>query len=104
MVKPKFERVKNHKFEKDEKIYVIDENGYDIYEAIIKDINENNYSIHYPDYPQDDKIFDNIKNFLVITPKNEKIFKKQDQIRLEIENQKVEEEEEDVKEKKVVEE
>jgi len=91
---PQFERVAEHVYQKGEKIYVIDENDYDIYAAHIHDVKENAWDIHFPEYPDDDKVFNTTSRFLVSTPVNDKIFEEQDKIRLELEKETEDEEEE----------
>ena len=91
---PEFKFDADHKFVKGEKIYVIDENKYDIYEAEIQDVIDGKFKIHYPDYPQDDKTYDDSKRFLLRNDENKAIFDEQEKIRLEKEQEEEEEEEE----------
>ncbi|KAH0789799.1 Mitotic apparatus protein [Histomonas meleagridis] len=85
----------DQQFEVGQKIYVIDPNEFDIYEAQISAIDGNKYQIHYPDYPDDDGEIEGTKRFLIKTEKNNKIFEEQDRIRLQEEARALEEEEEE---------
>lgn len=85
---PPFEFVPDHPFKKGEKVYVIDPNGYDIWEGQITDVKDNTYHVHYPEYPEDDgPITETAKRVLVQTKRNKDIFTKQEKIRAERENQ-----------------
>lgn len=89
---PEFEFVADHKFAKGEKVYVIEPNGYDIWEAEINEVKSNGtYAVHYPAFPEDDcDISEEDKRILVQTKKNKKIFDEQEEVR----NEKEEESEE----------
>ena len=78
---PQFVREPDHVYTKGEKIYVIDVNGFDIYAAEIKDITETSWSVHYPDYPEDDFTANDTKRFLTINEENKKIFEDQESVR-----------------------
>lgn len=100
---PNFEFDEKHTFVKGEKIYAIDDNGFDIYEAEIEDIKDGKYKIHYPEYPDDDKEVENTKTLLVRSEANKKIYDEQEKVRVERENEEeemAEEEEEEKEEKK----
>lgn len=80
---PDFEFVRDHEFKVDEGVYVIDQNGFDIYEAVITDIDGDGvYSIHYPDWPDDDcTITDEDERLLAKTGRNVRIYRDQEKIR-----------------------
>ena len=79
---PEFVREPEHKFTEKEKIYVIDPNGFDIYEAIIKKINNGSYEIDYPQYPSDNFTTTDTGRFLVINDANKAIYENQETLRL----------------------
>ena len=81
--KPQFDRDPFHKFAENEKIYVIDDNGFDIYEAIIKQVrNGIIYDVEYPDYPDDNFSTVSTARFLLRTEKNKAIYEQQEAIRV----------------------
>ena len=90
-----FEYSPEHKYQIGEKIYVIDPNGYDIWEAEIVEIGTTSWFVHFPDYPEDDGQYETPDQFLLRTEKNRSIFEKQEKARKE--NQEEEEEEESTK-------
>lgn len=74
----------HHNFHINQKVYVIDKNGYDIYEAVIKRIKGKAIYIHYPDFPNDDEIISGRNRKIRIlekTKKNNEIFEKQEEER-----------------------
>lgn len=79
---PNFEKPVNHTFTVGEQIYVIDPNGYDLYEAEIKSVGENSWHVHYPEYPEDDFTAKNTSRFLLKTDTNFKIYREQEDVRL----------------------
>ena len=79
---PSFERTPDHVFRCKEHIYIIDVNKYDLWEAIILKVDGNSYTITYPDYNSESEIIINTDRFLVQTKINNKIFQKQESIRL----------------------
>ena len=83
---PDFERDENRQFRVDDKVYVIADNQYDIYEAEITAVNDGSYSVHYPEYPDDDTDVDE-ESLLPITERNQRIFEEQEQIRREKERE-----------------
>lgn len=77
---PKFEFVKDYEFTEGEKVYVIDENKYDIYEGLIKNIDGDGvFSIHYLEWPDDDCTLTEGDNcvFIAKAKKNDRIFRDQ---------------------------
>ena len=82
---PVFVHEEGHEWTQGEKIYVLDRNKFDIYEAEIKEIkqikNKNEYSIHYPEYPDDDFVAKTTTRFLVQNEANKKIFEEQEAVR-----------------------
>lgn len=88
---PNFDIPTNHTFTAGEQIYVIDPNGFDLYEAEIKSVGENSWHVHYPDYPEDDFTAKNTSRFLLKTETNMKIYEEQETIRV---AKQIEEEEE----------
>lgn len=90
---PEFDRAE-HTFTKGEKVYVIDPNGYDIWEAEITEVKENSVSVHYPEYPEDDgEIQNDTKRVLAQSKKNKKIFEDQEAVRNEKDNEEEQDEE-----------
>ena len=89
---PKFVFDPTHVFEKGEKVYVIDVNGFDIYAAEIQEVTESSWKIHYPEYPEDDFTATDTKRILVQNEENKKIFQEQEDIRV---GKAIEEEDED---------
>lgn len=79
---PNFERSKKPYFNKNEEVFVIDKNRFDIWEGVIsKRIYGNKYSVHYPSFPQDDEIIKGIRRILPKTKKNIDIFREQERLR-----------------------
>lgn len=104
IIEPKFDHKNKNKLHKNDEIYVIDQNGVDIWEAILVNKVKNNiYEIHYPDFPEDDERIKGLHRILVKSIKNTRIFKKQEEIRNRIIENK-EEENDEAKEKAVEEE
>jgi hypothetical protein len=75
---PKFERVKDHAFDVKEKVFVIDKNGFDIWEAEITQIQNGTYAIHYLEFPDDDENLTETNRILVNTRVNHRIFNQQE--------------------------
>ena len=61
-------------------VYVIDENMSDIYEAQVRKIVDDKYSVYYPEYEQDEIV--PIDRMLARTETNKEIFDEQEEIRL----------------------
>lgn len=78
---PKFSREDTHVYMKGEKIYVVDNNEFDIYEAVVQDIVDGTYKIHYPDYPDEDFSTKSTASFLVQNAVNNEIYEQQEKIR-----------------------
>lgn len=86
---PDFEFISDYAFREKEKVFVIDKNDFDIWEGIIIVIKNNEYAIHYPDYPTDDEDVEK-ERVLPCSHKNKIIFRHQEKQRqkiLEIEEQ-----------------
>lgn len=69
-----FDRPEGYEFKEGENVYVIDPNGFDIWEAQISKIVADNYAVHYPDYPQDDEELNGTARLLAATEKNKDIY------------------------------
>ena len=80
MSTPLFERNEDHEWRLDEKVYVLDESRYDIFEAIIVAVYEDGYDVHYPEWPDDDETVE-ADRLVQITDKNTAIFIEQEKIR-----------------------
>ena len=79
---PHFSRRWDEKIHEGQKVYVIDHNGYDIYEAVIEVIysSPTRYLVFYPEYETREEIFD--KNLILCQNKiNRSIFTSQENIR-----------------------
>lgn len=75
-----FERDENHQFQVGEKVYVIEKGGIDIFEAEIVKVGQKLFSVHFPEYPEDDgKV--GLSRLLQQTARNKEIFEKQEEIR-----------------------
>ena len=83
---PDFERDENHQFRLGDRVYVIADNEYDIYEAEITAVNDGSFSVHYPEYPDDDTDVGE-EYVLPVTERNQKIFDEQEEIRKEKERE-----------------
>jgi hypothetical protein len=75
---PRFQVVEGHEFKPKEKVFVIDPNGFDIWEAVITTVRGGKYSVHYPEYPQDDQEIEDTSRILVDTRANRRIFHTQE--------------------------
>ena len=71
--KPQFEVVE-HEFKVKEKVYVIDPNEFDLWEGEITDIQDGKYSVHYPEFPEDDEVLEDTSRILAKTRVNTRIF------------------------------
>jgi hypothetical protein len=72
-----FELVNNHTFRAKEKVLVIDENGFDLWEGFIFSTRPDAYLINYPDDPRRDGPLPSQAHLLVNTPWNRAIFNAQ---------------------------
>ena len=72
---PPFDRPEGHVFQEEENVFVIDPNGFDIWEAQITKIVNDRYAVHYPEYPQDDEELTTAR-LLVASEKNQELFLK----------------------------
>ena len=81
MANTKIEQKLDHIFKVNEKIYILESNEYDIFEAIITKIENGVFSVHYPDWPDDDRDFNSTKRFYPQTDKNTKEFLRQEIVR-----------------------
>lgn len=92
---PGFERVEDHEFQKGEEVYMIDPNGFDLWEGVVEGVDGDKISIHYPEFPEDDETVEGTERVLVKTDVNKEIYNKQEEVR----KLKMEEEEEENEEK-----
>jgi hypothetical protein len=67
-------------FKIDEKVYVFNKNGFDIYEAIIRNREDKRVYVVYPDWP-DDEDWVTRKHVIPVTPHNISIFLDEQRIR-----------------------
>ena len=79
---PDFERPEDHQFTVNEEVYVLDENDFDIFQAVIEEVEEDGYRVHYPEWPDDDATVSEDR-LLPITDRNRAIFEEQERIRQE---------------------
>jgi hypothetical protein len=84
MSAPAFEFVADHEFRLKEKVLVIDPNGFDLWEGVIQEIEDNTYTVTYPEYPDERDAFTDLSRVLVATKTNLRIFKEQEMIRSQI--------------------
>jgi hypothetical protein len=80
-----------HEYTIGEKVYVFDENGFDIYEGNVEDIKNRLLFISYPEWPEDQGWVKRSR-VIPITERNEAIFAEQQRIRKEKEEEEDEEE------------
>ena len=80
-IEDKIERADIKCFKKADFVYVLDQhNLYDMFKAEIKDITENGFYIHYPEFPEDDEVA-SPQRILPLTPKNNEEYERQQKIR-----------------------
>lgn len=79
-----FEIVRDYEFKARDKVLVIDANGYDLWEAVIKDVTADGYVINYPEYPEEAETLPDTSRLLVQTKENMRIFRSQEIIRSQI--------------------
>lgn len=74
----------DHTFKVREKVYILDTNGYDIWEGVIKSIDGNEFTISNPEYPKNSgqKISD-LSRIFPVTKVNYRIFHEQEMKRSE---------------------
>ena len=77
---PRFDKPRNHVFLEKENVFIIDKNEFDIWEGTIQIINDVQYLIHYPDYPEDDETV-GLERILPKTNKNKQIYMYQEEKR-----------------------
>jgi hypothetical protein len=75
---PDFEIIQGHDFKPKEKVMVIDPNGYDLWEGVIISVKPGKYSIHYPEFDDQDEELEDVSRLLVNTRKNRRIFNQQE--------------------------
>ena len=75
---PKFDIVADHEFQAKEKVLVIDPNGFDLWEGEIMSVEDGKYSIHYPEFPDDDEVMEDTSRLLVKNRINNRIFNNQE--------------------------
>lgn len=81
-VNPEFDIIPDHEFKEGEKVYVIDPNGYDMWEAIILKKNKDKFSVHYPEYSDDDEELTGTARMLVKNKNNIELYKKMEEQRM----------------------
>jgi hypothetical protein len=79
--RPDFEIITGHDFKPKEKVFVIDPNGYDLWEGIITSIKSNKLGIQYPAFPGEDEELEDTSRILTDTRVNRRIFNMQEAIR-----------------------
>lgn len=79
---PKFMRFSDHRFKVGEDVYLIDENGYDIFEGRLKSISANKYIVYLP-VDQTEYELPSAERLLKRCAQNKKIFYTQEKIRQE---------------------
>ena len=72
------QKVEGHEFKVRERVYVLDPNNYDVWEAVIKSMDGNKIELHYPDFPTSDEVVENEDRIFVQTKENTRIFRKQE--------------------------
>ena len=75
--KPQFEFIE-HEFKVKEKVYIIDPNEYDLWEGEIRNIEDGKYSVHKPEFPEDDEVLEDSSRILAKTRINTRIFNNQE--------------------------
>jgi hypothetical protein len=78
---PAFEKVEGHEFAVGESVFVIDQNGYDIWEAQVVAVVGDKIAVHYPEYPEDDEELTGTDRLLVATDANKAIFTEMEETR-----------------------
>ncbi|KAK8843632.1 hypothetical protein M9Y10_024692 [Tritrichomonas musculus] len=78
--KPDFDFNRKRSYLPNDDVFVIDKNGFDIFEAVVMSVTNSGYSIHYPDFPQNDEQV-GIERIIDKSEKNIDIFKKQEENR-----------------------
>lgn len=79
-----FEIVQDYQFKPRDKVLVIDANGYDLWDAVVKDINAEGYVVYYPEYPNELETLPDASRLLVQTKENMRIFRSQEIVRSQI--------------------
>lgn len=69
-----------HEFGSDEKVFLLDQNNFDIFTGIVTKVLEASIKVFYPDFEKDEEIMDT-KRILPRSIRNQKIFKFQEEIR-----------------------
>jgi hypothetical protein len=78
---PAFEHVEGHEFAVGEDVFVIDRNGYDIWEGQVVAVGSDKIAIHYPDYPEDDEELAGTDRLLAVTDANKAIYAEMEEAR-----------------------
>ena len=80
---PKFDHKNKTKIRENDEVFVIDNNGVDIWDAVVlhREMRKNIYHIHYPDFPEDDEKIKGVTRLLVKSQKNIEIFRMQEEVR-----------------------
>lgn len=76
-----FELILNHTFRSHEKVFVIDPNGFDLWEGVITSTARGRFKIRFPAFPGTEVDLKLSAHLLVDTPSNREIFNKQDALR-----------------------
>ena len=90
---PEFDLTAPSEFQVGDKVFAIDKNKYDIYQAVVKKVvGPNLYDVVYPDYETEETVEQ--ERILVRNEKNTKIYEEQERVRNDIEDHNPENEEE----------
>lgn len=92
---PDFERVSDFVPEVNEKVLMIDPNGYDLWIGKVQSNENGKIAIHYPDYPEEDETLegDQVQRILKWTRTNSRIYHNQEMRRTQQQQDSEEEEE-----------
>jgi len=82
-------------FQVKDPVYVIDENGFDIWDAIILTVDDDSISVHYPEYEEDATGIPRYR-ILRTTPRNKRTSQEQEKVRADKKRPKEEEEEDEI--------
>jgi hypothetical protein len=96
---PQFFQEADHEFTVGEHVYVIDNNGFDIFDAVISDLQDSQIQVDYPDWP-DDAGWVERERVIPSNRANDAIFNAQERIRKQKEREEEEEDDADAYEDK----
>jgi hypothetical protein len=71
--------LEGREFKPSDKVFVIDPNGDDIWEAVVLSVRGGKYSVHFPEYPEEDQDLGGTGRILADTRTNHRIFKERQQ-------------------------